>query len=217
MDGRTLGAIALVPCVVWLSACGSLDVEPTPNASALTRGPLPDSARGEDGSIVLSEVPDFIPATSGDDTAGWVASSDLFGPDRPEIITVFADDLVTVVGHMYPEVGFVPLGAEAEMLPDPSRNRSLTILVRNESDRAAILEITEARDQVSGQPRLLAPPIVVEAGAEQEVHFQAPQDRWSLNLRGDLGFFFSDDLGRWSRSPGFSLVVGADGVLKRDR
>jgi len=51
------------------------------------------------------------------------------------------------------------------------------------------------------------------AGADEDVVFQAPRDRWSLNLRGDLGFFYSDDLGRRSATPGFVLVVGDDGVL----
>jgi len=51
------------------------------------------------------------------------------------------------------------------------------------------------------------------------VRFQAPRDRWSLRLRGDLGFFFSDDLGRRARDPAFSLVVTEAGVLEigRDR
>ena len=174
---------------------------------------MPESARNVDGSIDRSQIPDFIPAADGNGTAGWIASSDVYGPDRPEIMSVLADDMVTVVGHMYPDRGFVPLGAEDDMLPDPGQDRSLTILVRNESDRAAILEITEARDQVDGRPRLIAPPIEVDAGAEENVLFVAPRDRWSLNLRGDLGFFYSDDLGAWSRTPGFSLVVSEDGVL----
>jgi hypothetical protein len=87
--------------------------------------------------------------------------------------------------------------------------------VRNESDQPAILEITEARDESDGPPLLLiAPPIVVAAGADENVVFRSPRDRWSLNLRGDLGFFFSDDLGRRADNPDFSLVVGEDRVLK---
>jgi len=64
---------------------------------------------------------------------------------------------------------------------------------------------------------MIAPPITLEGGEEREVRFQAPRDRWSLRLRGDLGFFFSDDLGRRSRGSGFSLVVTEEGVLQIDR
>ncbi|MGI8828484.1 MAG: hypothetical protein ACR2I5_01755 [Candidatus Limnocylindria bacterium] len=44
--------------------------------------------------------------------------------------------------------------------------------------------------------------------------FRAPRDRWSLNLRGDLGFFFSGDLGRRTDDPDVSLVISGDGVLR---
>lgn len=85
--------------------------------------------------------------------------------------------------------------------------------MRNESDRPGILEITEARDESNGFPALVAPPIVIAAGADEDVTFRAPRDRWSLNLKGDLGFFYSDDLGRLADDPDFSLVIGEDGVF----
>jgi hypothetical protein len=108
-----------------------------------------------DGSIDVSRVPDFIPATNGDRTAGWIASRDVFPAERdhmPEVITVFADDLQIVVGHMYPGVGFVPLGREEEMLPPPGQDRDLTITIRNDWDRPAILEVIEPPDEVEGRP-----------------------------------------------------------------
>jgi len=78
----------------------------------------------------------------------------------------------------------------------------------------AVLEITEARDEADGPPRLIAPPIVLAAGADEDVVFRAPRDRWSLNLRGDLGFFFSNDLGTRADELSFVLVVGEDGVMR---
>lgn len=208
--------------LVALVACGSEVPEPPPSQSVLsfTRGPVPESARLPDGSIDHSQVPDFIPAADGDHNVGWIWSADVIpvdGEERAEVVTVYADDLTTVVGRMFPDVGFVPLGSEDEMLPDPHRDRDLTIRVRNESDKPAILEITEARDEANGPPRLVAPPIVLAAGADEDVTLRAPRDRWSLNVRGDLGFFFSDDLGQWASDPGFSMVVGEDGVLSIDR
>lgn len=205
-----------------LVACGSEVPDPTPSQAALsfTRGPVPESARLPDGSIDRSQVPDFIPAADGDHNVGWIWSADVIPPEGEasvEVVTVYADDLITVVGRMFPEVGFVPLGSENEMLPDPHRDRELTIRVRNESDTPAILEITQARDETQGPPRLVAPPIALAAGADEDVILRSPRDRWSLNVRGDLGFFYSDDLGQWADDPGFSLVVGEDGVLSIDR
>ena len=207
--------------LVALVACGSEVPAPTPSLAVLnfTRGPVPDSARLPDGSIDRSQVPDFIPAADDDLNVGWIWSADALpadGDERVEIITVYADDLSTVVGRMFPAVGFVPLGSEDEMLPDQHRDRELTIRVRNESDKPAILEITEARDESDGPARPIAPPIIVAARADDDVTFRSPLDRWSLNVRGDLGFFFSDDLGDWARDAGFSLVVGEDGVLVRE-
>lgn len=208
--------------LVALVACGSEVPDPPPSQAMLnfTRGPVPESARLPDGSIDRSQVPDFIPAADGDHNVGWIWSADVIPPEGEasvEIVTVYADDLTTVVGRMFPEVGFVPLGSETEMLPDPHRDRELTIRVRNESDRPAILEITQARDEAQGPPPLVAPPIVVAAGADEDVIFRSPRERWSLNVRGDLGFFYSDDLGQWANDPGFSLVVGEDGVLSIER
>ena len=215
-----LAAGAVIGAALLLAACSAAVVEPSSSEVTLTRGPIPDSARRADGSIDLSRVPDFIPAADGDRIAGWIASSDVMpgaGEARSEIIEVFADDLVTVVGHMYPEVGFVALGSEAALLPPAGQDRDLTIMVRNDSDRLAVLEIIEAADEVDHRPMGIAPPITLAAGEEREVRFQAPRDRWSLRLHGDLGFFFSDELGRRLRGTGFSLVVAPERVLQIDR
>lgn len=104
----------------------------------------------------------------------------------------------------------------ATLLQAACSSTDLTIIVRNESDQPAILEITEAPDEVNRRALLIAAPITVEAGAEEAVRFQVPRDRWSLRLRGDLGFFYSDDLGERARNPSFSLVVTPDGVLQID-
>lgn len=195
--------------------------EPTATADARTKGPIPDSAWQEDGTIDMSQVPDFIPATNGDGIAGWISSDDALPPDgtkSPDEIPVFADDLRTLVGHMFPGVGFVPLGTDPP-LPPPVED--LSVLVRNDSDRVAILEITEAPDKVDHRAQIIAPLISLEPGEERQVRLEAPRDRWSLRLRdGDGGFFFSSDLERWSRALSggslaeFYFVVTPEGVLE---
>lgn len=202
-----------------ISACAAEAPQPvsTAPATAFTRGPVPESARKADGSIDLSQVPDFIPAAGENGNVGWIWSADVLPPPGEaavEIVTVYADDLVTPVGRMYPDVGFVPLGAEDEMLPDPHQDREVTIHVRNESEVEAVLVVTEARDVPNWSPARIVTPIVVAAGADEDVVIRAPLDRWSLNMLGDLGFFYSDDLGRRSRDGGVTLVVGEDRVLQ---
>lgn len=208
----------LIPVGLTLIACGQPPVEPAPSRTSLTKGPIPDSARQPDGSIDMTQVPDFIPATDGDRMAGWIASVDALPPPGeapPEIITVFGDDLATVKGHMHPGVGFVPLAAEAaNFFLDSMQNGSITVRVRNDSGRRAILEITQARDEAHRVPGLVAPPIVVAAGEDRNVVLQAPLERWSLNLRGDRGFFYSGDLAEWARAPGVAMVVTEEGVLE---
>jgi hypothetical protein len=90
-----------------------------------TKGPMPDKASPPQGGPIFgSLVPDFIPALARDGTtiAGYVHKQYLIGPldalpgtpsnppqQPPE--PVYAEDLTTLVGHMVPGVGFVPLGA----------------------------------------------------------------------------------------------------------
>lgn len=219
-------AAAVVVTLLGIQALGQAPStgggpEPTATADARTKGPIPDSAWQVDGTIDMSQVPDFIPATDGDGIAGWISSADALPPDgtkSPDEIPVFADDLRTLVGHMFPGVGFVPLGADPP-LPPPVED--LSVLVRNDSGRVAILEITEAPDEVDHRPQIIAPLISLEPGEERQVQLEAPRDRWSLRLRdGDGGFFFSSDLELWSRalSAGslaeFYFVVTPEGVLE---
>jgi hypothetical protein len=86
---------------------------------APTKGPIPPNAWKADG-IDKSLVPDFIPALDRNGVAvGYVAKdlaiSDAAPPARP--IAVYAADLETVVGHMYPGRGFVRLGASPASVP----------------------------------------------------------------------------------------------------
>lgn len=88
-----------------------------------TKGPVPDSAWQPDGTIDLSQVPDFIPALDGDDAAGWISRDHAFPTDgeRPREIPVYADDLQTVIGHYVDGVGFVPIGIDpGSVTPQPS-------------------------------------------------------------------------------------------------
>jgi hypothetical protein len=93
-----------------------------------TVGPIPPSAFRPDGSIDRSQVPDFIPALDRKgDIVGYVARDEVMPKeglqppgglaplDKPQ--TVYSRDLKTVVGHMYPGRGFVPLGTDSNDVP----------------------------------------------------------------------------------------------------
>jgi hypothetical protein len=92
-----------------------------------TKGPIPDNASPPQGGPTYGAlVPDFVSALTQDGVtiAGYVPKRYLIGPfdrlpgtpsnppqDAPQ--PVFADDLTTLVGHMVPGSGFVPLGSPA--------------------------------------------------------------------------------------------------------
>jgi len=110
----------------------------TTKSNTATVGPVPSSALKPGGSVDLSQVPDFVSALSNGKVVGYIPKSELF-PTRPApkssgsgsppspyvaptaadmaaqnaalVQTVYGPDLATVVGHMYPGAGFVPLGA----------------------------------------------------------------------------------------------------------
>lgn len=113
---------------------------------APTVGTIPDSAWGPGGQVDPSQVPDYVPALSNGHVVGYVSKAQLFpsgpgaspgatqaagGPstyraptaadqaaENAKLVkTVYASNLQTVVGHMYPGVGFVPVGQEPPTHP----------------------------------------------------------------------------------------------------
>ena len=85
-------------------------------AANLTKGPVPISPNG---TLEFGKAPSFVSVVSGDKVVGYIPRSDI-EPVRPGtpipngtsgVMTVYGSDLHTVVGHMYPGVGFAALGA----------------------------------------------------------------------------------------------------------
>lgn len=92
-----------------------------------TKGPIPDEAFRAGGQpLDLSIVPDFVPALGRDgEHVGYVAKQALADPVIGEDgrvlsapIAVVGEDLVTIVGYMYPSKGFVPAGVDPETVPE---------------------------------------------------------------------------------------------------
>lgn len=74
--------------------------------------------------------------------------------------------------------------------------RDVTITIRNDWDKAAILEITEPPGDVPGRVlAVVAPLISLDPGQEEAVRIRVSIDRWTLRFsNGDRGFLYSDDL-----------------------
>lgn len=99
---------------------GSVANETSPEEPS--RGPVPESAWRADGTIDLTQVPDFIPATDGDETVGWISRDDAFPSSgtRRDPLPVYGDDLRTIVGDYVGGAGYVPLGVDPQSLtPGP--------------------------------------------------------------------------------------------------
>jgi hypothetical protein len=118
-------------------------------------GPIPESAFNNEqpGGLDLSEVPDFIPALVGHQVVGFIPKAQLFPNSTPQtdqatplapnapyhgptatdieklyeesILTVYGPDLTTVIGHMYPNQDFVPMG-ETPPPYSPTQGQAVT-------------------------------------------------------------------------------------------
>lgn len=95
----------------------------------VTKGPIPDAAFRVNGDLDARLVPDFVPAygRDGETIAGYIAKADILHRNIPAVsetvpvlpaMAVYGEDLVTVVGHMVPGKGYVPLGKDPRAFPD---------------------------------------------------------------------------------------------------
>jgi hypothetical protein len=96
---------------------------------AVSKGPIPQSAITSTGEIDPTRVPDFVPVWSRDGShyAGYVARAYVLGLEEPrrtairdavDAWPVYGPDLTTLVGRMFPDKGFVPLGTDPQAFPD---------------------------------------------------------------------------------------------------
>lgn len=90
-------------------------------------GRIPDAAFAG-GALDLTQVPDFVSTLGRDGSVvGYVSRDRIIDPSagkrdvlgRPIAGTwpVYAEDLETVVGHLVPDRGFVPIGVDPASVP----------------------------------------------------------------------------------------------------
>ena len=115
--GVALSRLAMMLVVLAAVGCA-------PTGDLRTKGTMPPA--DAHGDVDPRMAPDFIGVAnpSGDGIIGWVAKEYLFheptaAPGLPELpdIPVYADDLTTLIGHMVPGRGFVPLGVDPDAVP----------------------------------------------------------------------------------------------------
>jgi hypothetical protein len=107
------GAQVLLILAVVLSACSPF----------VTTGTVPPPPPGG-GVVDPQDFPDYVAALNRDGKAiaGYVPKTCLYpeptsGPSHDESCPVYAADLLTLVGHMVPDKGFVPLGVDPAGVP----------------------------------------------------------------------------------------------------
>jgi hypothetical protein len=78
------------------------------------------------GQVPWNQIPHFVSVSAGGKVVGYAPRADLFVPPGPLMrlsrigampVPVYGDDLRTLVGHMYPGVGFVPVGSSPTSVP----------------------------------------------------------------------------------------------------
>jgi hypothetical protein len=124
----------IVAATVFLTVGG---ITSSPSAGRLpTKGNLPQNyAVSPNGSIDYKTIPGFISVTKNHKTVGYVPSRDVFGIANAldggglRIVPVYARDLKTLVGHVYPFEGFVPLGKEPPTCNPEKAPRCPTVLI----------------------------------------------------------------------------------------
>ena len=147
LKGSALGlsAVGLV-VAAWAIFFSSASGSSTPSV-----GPVPSNAFASNGRVDLSKVPDYVPDLNQQGAViGYSPKTDLFPPttvppaasqspaepyraptaadqaavEARSIVPVYGSDLQTLVGHMYPGKGFVPLGESPDSVPNLPQSSS---------------------------------------------------------------------------------------------
>lgn len=121
LTGSTLALAAILLVVV---THGPRPAHPPRPSIGETKGTIPASTSG---TIDSRKVPDFISVTAEGKTVGYAPRDYLVPPPGEPgqnspvggVLPIFGADLKTLVGHMYPGIGWVPLDGSPSAGPCP--------------------------------------------------------------------------------------------------
>lgn len=150
--GALVGTGCVCLTALILSLLGASSRAATAGTSAPpTVGPFPSNAFLPNGNVDTSRVPVWIPDLDRQGgVAGYSRTQDMYPTANPPpsappdainsyraptqqdqanvnaalIIPVYGPDLQTIVGHMYPNKGFVPIGQSPDSVPDVPNSSS---------------------------------------------------------------------------------------------
>jgi hypothetical protein len=92
-------------------------------ATLVSKGPVP---RSPSGGLELNHAADFVSVIGRDGkVVGYAPRADVVAPSTPGplrrplggVVPVYGPDLKTLAGHLYPGIGFVPLGSSPASVP----------------------------------------------------------------------------------------------------
>lgn len=102
----------------------------TAGPSGPSKGPMPTGTLSlSNGTLDQSRIPDYVSVTDIVGAPGYVKELDLYdyqGARIPRgVMTVYGEDLRTVIGHLNQNRGFLPLGQDPATLPIVSSTTSM--------------------------------------------------------------------------------------------
>jgi hypothetical protein len=123
-------AIVIGICLLFGSAGTAFALQSSTAGEVATAGRVPEDATRPDGSVDLDRVPDLVGTLDRQgNLVGYAAKEDVFrsqsftegdpsnSPTDEPVPVVSLEDRRTVIGHMYPGRGFVPLGSDPKTVP----------------------------------------------------------------------------------------------------
>jgi hypothetical protein len=124
----TVGTRVLIGAAVLVLGLTVVVAATSASGPTLTKGRVPAGAMQAGAPLDLSQFPDFVAASDQQgNIVGYVPKADLAPPGaagalvsgvaQPGPIPVYGEDLTTLVGHMYPDKGFVALGTNPDSVP----------------------------------------------------------------------------------------------------
>jgi hypothetical protein len=173
-----------------------------------TKGRIPEAAFLANG-IDTALVPDFVPVwgRDGATVAGYIPKAYILGPTLPtvtssrpdgDIAPVYADDLATLVGHMYPSRGFVALGVDPASIPTIPVQQgpavsgptgpatSLTLYIRSAAPTTRWFGVVPASDTVGAMGATIPISVAcldIPLGGQAVMFDRPPQNAGAVTLR----------------------------------
>jgi hypothetical protein len=118
--------VAVSESSVPVSTIARTDVNGTAsNGESYGTAPVDPSGEGLSALHAVAASPDYIAIRGKDGVVGYAKKADIYSLPRKEPLDVYARDLKTMVGRLYNNKGFIPVGVDPDSVttfpPPPNR------------------------------------------------------------------------------------------------